>query len=177
MPLKDILYAARRFVGMAVVLFLLGAILGGVVPSLADPMLEALRDYVMPLEEAGFAEIAFFIFWKNAVAALIAIGLGPLGGIFPGWSALVNGVVVGAVIAAEAGRSWLLVPHGIFELPAIFLAWGLGLWLGEAIFNHERWRLLRVRLGAAFRVYAAIVLPLLVLAAVVEALLINHLQP
>jgi len=36
------------------------------------------------------------------------------------------------------GILWRLVPHGIFELPAVFISLGLGIKLGTFIFREYR---------------------------------------
>ncbi len=62
----------------------------------------------------------------------------------------------------------MLVPHGMFEWPAMLIAWGVGLWRGEGYrFNavlgtyFQRWK-------RSNQVFFLIVLPLLLVAAIVE---------
>ena len=76
-------------------------------------------------------------------------------------------------INLEGGASLLkLLPHGIFELPAIFIALGIGLKLGTFPFQKEPEKSLKRFLGNSIRVFLLIVLPLLLIAGIIEGLLI-----
>ena len=96
----------------------------------------------------------------------------------PVCAAVANGLLLGLIVSfigevAYAKLVFLLIPHGIFEWPAMFIAWGLGLWKG---LGH---RMNRVELSFMERVkkvnlaYFTFVFPLLVIAAVVEGR--NHI--
>jgi stage II sporulation protein M len=71
-----------------------------------------------------------------------------------------------------------IVPHGIFELPAVLVANADGLRLGVTALRRVSGRRsapLRDLTRHALRRFAVIVLPLLVLAATIEAFLVPHL--
>ncbi|MEW6213944.1 MAG: stage II sporulation protein M [Nitrospirota bacterium] len=59
---------------------------------------------------------------------------------------------------------WTLIPHGIFELPAIFVAWGLGIWRGVWMFRKDKDQTFKERANKAYRVFFAFILPLLIIA-------------
>jgi len=114
------------------------------------------------------------IFLNNLVATYLVSCLIVLFGIVPAFSAAANGVLVGWVLAVTPELSVFdavagLLPHGVFEIPAVTIAWGIGMWRGigyrfSARFAGgilQRWRM-------ANRVYFLIVVPLLLVAAVVE---------
>jgi len=97
-------------------------------------------------------------------------------GIFPVMFVLLNGYIVGVVVSwreAEWG-SWKVVlailPHGVLEIPAIIIACAYGVWLGYrfylALFKGEEFKIYLLR---AIRTYVKLVLPLLLIAAFVEA--------
>ena len=68
-----------------------------------------------------------------------------------------------------------VLPHGLFELPAILIAASYGLWLGVMAVRRMRGKestLLRFHIEHAFRRYFAIVFPLLIVAAAIETALI-----
>ena len=160
------------YVAFALALFATGAAIGAYAPAAAAGAAEALTALATTLRGRGVLEIVGFIFLKNATAAAVAIVLGVAGGLVPAAAALLNGIALGAVASAAAARGvavWAnLLPHGVFELPAIFIAWALGLWLGAAIWTKARRRLLNARLRAAARVYGYVILPLLIVAAAIE---------
>jgi stage II sporulation protein M len=65
-----------------------------------------------------------------------------------------------------------LLPHGIFELPAIFISLGLGLKLGTTWFKKNIAETFRKYFWESLRVFVWIILPLLSVAAIIEGLLI-----
>ncbi|MEI6731787.1 MAG: stage II sporulation protein M, partial [archaeon] len=67
---------------------------------------------------------------------------------------------------------WKIVPHGIFELPAIFVSLGLGIKLGAFVFGPERKKEFVRRALASLKVFVYVVLPLLIIAAIIEGMLI-----
>ena len=72
-----------------------------------------------------------------------------------------------------AGNGYLillrLLPHGIFEIPALILSLGLGLKLGFFIFTKNKKKYLKDNLINSLRVFVYIILPLLIIAAIIEA--------
>lgn len=68
-------------------------------------------------------------------SSFLGVILGLVLGIFPIIFAIVNGYVLGFVASITVESEglfvlWRLLPHGIFELPAIFISLGLGLKFG-----------------------------------------------
>ena len=101
-------------------------------------------------------------------------------GIFPFFIAIYNGYVLGYVLKLVVGKIgfleiWKLFPHGIFELPAVFISLGLGIKLGASLFAKNSDKEFLRRLKNSARVFFFIVLPLLVIAAVIEGSLIKIL--
>jgi uncharacterized membrane protein SpoIIM required for sporulation len=73
-----------------------------------------------------------------------------------------NGIIILVAVLVISGG-----PHGMFELPAIFIVWGSCRACG--CFRKKRKR--RTRNGRkAYRVYFTLVLPLLVIAAVIKGM-------
>jgi uncharacterized membrane protein SpoIIM required for sporulation len=79
------------------------------------------------------------IMTNNIAVSLAACATGMLAGLGPVYMMLFNGLMIGVVGSAcfRAGMSaalWSFVaPHGVLELPAIFIAGGAGLLLGKGI--------------------------------------------
>ena len=91
--------------------------------------------------------------------------------------AILNGYLVGFVASMAVGSGgvivlWRILPHGIFELPAVFISLGLGLKFGTFIFQKKILESFRRFLWNSLRVFLLIVLPLLIIAAIIEGCLI-----
>ena len=165
-----ILREARRQIAVSLVLFILAGIGGALYPHIGDAALANFAEYVREFLEKNTPDLILAIFLRNAAAAGTAIVLGIFFGIVPVAAISVNGILFGAVLRLMPAESWRLLPHGVFELPAMFIAWGLGLWVGLWIMEAPRWQHLKERLTASLRVYLMLILPLLVVAAVIEGI-------
>jgi stage II sporulation protein M len=171
----------RPFAVASVLLFCAAALAGGMAivyfPQLAAQLQELLKQFAQMFRGLPKLQLAIAIFFNNSLKTLLVILLGPLFGIAPVIFLVVNGAILGAVIPVAAATSGLwrsimtIVPHGILELPAIFLGTSIGLKLGM----HPWLRLagkadttLMSELGHGLRLYFTIILPLLLLAAAIE---------
>jgi stage II sporulation protein M len=65
-----------------------------------------------------------------------------------------------------------LLPHGIFELPAIILALAFGLRIGMFFYSKNPELEFKYRVKNALRVFVFIIVPLLIIAAIIETSLI-----
>jgi stage II sporulation protein M len=122
-----------------------------------------------------------FIFLNNIQSAFYGFIFGVIIGIFPIINALANGVLIGyvlekAVTSVGIIQTLKLLPHGLFELPAIFIALGLGLKMGLFMFHKNKTKELRKSFLEGLNTFLMIVLPLLIIAAIVEGLLITLLN-
>jgi stage II sporulation protein M len=171
---------ARTFVYLAIAVFAAGVAAGLLFPSRFDVLLDALRNIAERLKGKGAETTVVLIFLRNFFAVSFSLLTGALLGIVPFVAAAVNGVLVGVVISygmktgllAVLGR---LLPHGIFELPAIFLSWGMGIWLGAWPFRRDTHETFCERLRGVLGVLFLIIVPLLMIAAVIEGLAIAAL--
>ena len=121
--------------------------------------------------------IMVLIYVKNAVALLLSFGLSPLLGIVPVLTLVVNGMVISAisvVVSQEESLGFLLaglLPHGIFELPAIIIGEAAALSFGAvmimALVKKESRELLPRRIKKSLR-YLMVALILLAPAAIIE---------
>lgn len=128
----------RRYVGFAAGLFTVGVVIGVVLLLAGYNLLEIVEDLLgeplFPEEigEFGGFELARFLLVNNTRAFLLSILGAVTFGLLTGWAMLSNGIIVGNVGAAVAGTAGLgyilvgLLPHGVFELPALFIAAGVG---------------------------------------------------
>lgn len=123
-----------------------------------------------------------FIFLNNALKALIILLLGILFGLVPSIFIFVNGFAIGMIISVSlqkvgAAKVFLgLAPHGILEIPAILLAAGYGMWLGSVFYRSLKYgEPFKVPFLLALKKYLKVILPLLFLAAIIEAFLTSWL--
>ena len=173
----------RRYVWFSGGLFALGTV-GGIALLLAGVNLlelvaELLDEGLFPeLEDEEFELTATFFIVNNSQAFFMAI-VGALSlGLLTAFVMVFNGVVVGNIGAAVGdlvGVDYIVVgllPHGVFELPALFIAAGVGFRLlhrfGQRIFGSRDAFLTKSYVA---RTVALVVFGwlLLVLAAFVEA--------
>jgi stage II sporulation protein M len=117
-----------------------------------------------------------FIFLNNALKSLAAILLGVSLGIIPLLFLAYNGYVLGAVAyltGVEEGLSFVLlaiIPHGLIELPMIFLSVAIGVRIGLTTLARLRGQTVSVKqeITAGVAVFLRFVAPLLLVASVIE---------
>ena len=169
------------YLSASLTVFAFGMILGVVVanriPGLADRFADTLADFVQMFSALPPWKLAGAIFMNNAVKTLLAIMLGTLLGFVPSIFLLANGVALGVALSLsiQARGVWLSIlaifPHGVLELPAVFLGTSIGLLLGMQTLMRLRGRSetpILSELTPAFRFYCTVIAPLLLLAALVE---------
>ena len=177
-------YAARLrpYVFASVALFLVGVAAGVLivrqVPELAERFVEDLAAFVQQFSGMPRWQMAVAIFLNNSVKTLIAILLGTLLGILPAVFLLANGAALGVAFSLSIQTRGLwrslasLGPHGVVELPAVFLGTGIGLYLGAHALKKlgaRSEKSLRGEIFHGLKFFCAVILPLLLLAAFVEA--------
>jgi len=176
--------SALRFYLLFVILLFFGAILLGYMGFLSEVFSESFA-WLQQLSEGlkDFTErypswlifLAFFIviFLNNAFTSFLNIVAGPLLGIFPLFSAVLNCGVLGWVAHEEGLIVFLaIVPHGMFELPAYFLSVAIGLRLAREVFKPKDERQLKKELKKGFKVFLILIVPLFLIAALIESGLI-----
>lgn len=139
-----------------------------------EQLSEGIEDFT-ELYPSWILFIAFFfvIFINNAFTCFLNVITGPLLGIFPLFSAVINGGLLGWLAREEGLLVFLaVVPHGMFELPAYFISVAIGLKLAREALKPRRERQLRITLVEGLRVYLRLILPLLFIAALIESGLI-----
>ena len=184
------LWAGRRWLAAAALLFALG-IAGGYVVAVTRPgvALAEIQPALARLREVGQrvtasrspVERALLIYANNLRAVLTMLAGGVLAGIVPALALFVNGAVVGILLGLGSRLSPLassplllalsIVPHGVFELPAMWFggAWGMRLGLGwlqsdAAGRRGQVFKQLAIEAGQVFLLAAA----LLLVAALIE---------
>jgi len=143
-----------------------------------EEIFKFLAGMIDALEGKSIVELIIYIFLNNLKAGFVAIVSGIVVGILPLAVVIVNGYLVGFV-AKEAVMQegifvlWTLVPHGIFELPAFIFSVGIGMKIGVSFFEKNYKKRLRCNFVEGLRFFVFVILPLLLVAGIIEGLFIG----
>ncbi|MBI2452002.1 stage II sporulation protein M [Candidatus Pacearchaeota archaeon] len=176
--------SCSNLIYFSIFIFIFSAMIGFIFSDQFALQIEKyIRELISQTKDLNAIEMIFFILQNNLQSALFSVLLGIFLGIFPIATALANGVVIGFVLNKTyeiAGFTswWRLLPHGIFELPAIFISFGLGMKLGFYIFskNPNKTQEFKKRFYNSMNAFLMLIIPLLLIAAVIEGLLIVLLE-
>ena len=171
----------KRWIFVAIFLFGIGLVFGLSTPtgiaSLISEDIAALKELSGLLASLPLALVAVIIFVKNASALLISFVFSPIFCLLPILTLTVNGwllAFVSAIVSQEKSIGFViagLLPHGIFELPALILGEAAALSFGTAvmlaIFKKERKNLILSSLKQNLK-YLMVALALLLPAAIIE---------
>jgi len=126
-------------------------------------------------------ELCIKIFSNNIEASLILFLGGASFGIFTILIMSLNGIVIGAIMEivlkdhSPAFVAAAILPHGIFEIPGFVLAGALGIMLSQALVNEYYGQGDAASEAARLsRLFLLLVLPLITVAAIVEAFITPH---
>jgi len=178
----NFLKEAEEHVVVAFAIFCIFVIVGFALPIWFN---NEIFDLVKNLSEQ-FAGLNLFetiakIFFNNLQASFFAIVFGIGFAIFPLITTIINGYVIGFVSRYAVNQQgifvlWRLLPHGIFEIPAIILSIGVGFKLGLELFKPFRKRKFKYNFIEAMRFFAFVVFPLLLIAAIIEGFLVFYIS-
>lgn len=171
-----------RYVGMTaaafLVLLVLAYIAGRLFPDIPASVISAFNEDIagsgIVQEDGSFNVLALFT--NNLRAMVLGVLYGFIPFLYlPALALGVNAAILGMLASLIDGQ-WLLLaagilPHGIFELPALFLSLAAGLCLCKNINVYIRKNekgFMKPLLLNILRVVVLLVLPLLVIAAVME---------
>ncbi len=171
----------KRWIFVAIFLFSIGLVFGLSTPiSIASLIFEdtaAFEELVGLLASVPLAVVVVIIFIKNASVLLLSFALSPILCLVPILTLTVNGwflAFVSVIVSQEKSLGFVLaglLPHGIFELPALILGEAAALSFGTvamlALFKKERRNLLLPSLRQNLR-YLMVALALLIPAAIIE---------
>jgi uncharacterized membrane protein SpoIIM required for sporulation len=211
---------SKYFIWSIIFIFFAFSFIGYFFPvsdSFSDSILKFLEELIKKTEGMSPGQLILFIFFNNIQSSFMGLVLGVFLGFFSILFALFNGYILGfvAVRSVDIGGPFILLqllPHGIFELPAIFLSLGLGLQLGlwlifeplkyywkknklisflfllfylpamivslysDKVFRNKikkAFEIFSTNFEKSLKVFILIILPLLILAAIIEGLLIS----
>ena len=171
----------KRWIFIAIFLFGVGLVFGLATPtgfaSLISEDIDALKELGGLLASLPLALVVVIIFIKNASVLLLSFALSPIFCLIPILTLTVNGwllAFVSVIVSQEKSVGFVLaglLPHGIFELPALIMGEAAALSFGTvmilALFKKERRSLLLPSLKRNLR-YLMVALALLLPAAIIE---------
>lgn len=168
------------YTALSAILFGLGVVLGLVAlrfdPAAAYGVMRGVEDFIGAARGLSRLEIFLFIVANNGFKVLVMMILGVVVGLAPVFFLISNGVVVavvGATYAQMEGAAVViasLLPHGVVELAAVFVGAAAGLHLGTLMVQRIRGRPVAFLpwLGAAWRLFVRLLLPMVIVAAAIE---------
>lgn len=171
----------RKWLIISTVLFTIGLLLGLLIPTEGAGLfleeaaaLDEMAGIIAPLPQIA---IFFFILLKNMSVIVLSFVLSPLLCIFPVITLVINGGVIGlvsAIFVEEESLLFLLtglLPHGIFELPALIMGEAVALSFGiavlQGIFGKDKQDIIKSNLKSNLK-YLAISAGLFLIAAIIE---------
>ena len=155
----DYLKNSKNFIYSAIIIFLIFLAIGLFFQDLVNLIFrnlfgvnlnQLILDFIKQLLEKtqgmNQKELIGFIFVNNLLSSFVGLAVGSIFAIIPLFSCITNGYLLGYVLSVSVKVEgimsiWKLFPHGIFELPAVFISLGLGFRLGTYPFhsnNKER---------------------------------------
>jgi len=179
--IKEYIYSIRFYILLSSLVFVGGVFAGYSFvynfPEETQQIVEELKEFFASGEEMTQFQIFLFILKNNITKLFMILLLGIFAGIIPLLASFANGMILGifgCLVAESLSWQFFLVgilPHGIIEIPVLILAAAIGMRIGKVAL----WRLfggktgIKKELAKALKFYIIILVPLLILAAVIEA--------
>ena len=143
--------------------------------SVGEMLNEELSSMIPDIADMDLISLFIFIVLNNALKNFLWMILGLLGALPSLYFSFFNGFILGSVaytFNAQTNFSVTLaglLPHGIIEIPTMVLCSAIGMALGYSLINRLRGKKgLRVKVGKAISLYFRRILPLVVIAAIIE---------
>ncbi|MCX6748262.1 MAG: stage II sporulation protein M [Candidatus Pacearchaeota archaeon] len=177
----DYIKKIKNYIYFVIVLFLISIALGFIFPRILEEQIKKLiEDLAKQTEGMNFSQLFVFIFTNNLKTAFLGMVFGIIV-LIPVFYCFFNGYVLGYVAKLVSDKQGFVVllkilPHGVFEIPALFLSLSLGLKIGMFIFFGKKKKYLKESFENGFRIFVYVIIPLLLVAGVIEAGLIAVLS-
>ena len=171
---------SRNFIFFAIAVFFAFSLVSFFLPvpqQISEQILKFIEELIDTTKDMDAKQMIGFIFFNNLQSSFMGMIFGVFLGIFPIAVGIVNGYILGFVASASVSSGgilvlWRILPHGVFELPAVFISLGMGLKLGTFIFQNKKFHFLKENFWKSLKAFFLIVVPLLIVAAVIEGMLI-----
>lgn len=174
------LYEIKKFIYFIVLIFVVFGLIGFFIPAplqVEETIIKFINELLEKTQNMSHSELVSFIFFNNLQSSFLGLIFGIGLGIFSLIVAMLNGYLLGFVALRVFEKNGFLslfniLPHGIFELPAIFISLALGLKLGMFVFQKNKIKYLKNNLKKSLKTFIMIVIPFLIIAAIIEGTLI-----
>ena len=142
----DYIRESRNFIYLIIGVFFLFVLAGYFLPvstEIENLIMEFIKNLLEQTKNMSYSELSSFIFLNNLESSFFGLIFGFFLGIFPVLVAVFNGYILGFVVekGVEGGGIfvlWRLLPHGIFELTAVFISLGMGVKFGTFLFQKKK---------------------------------------
>src|SRR4030066_1635277 len=128
-------------------LFLISSFVGYLTPyQYQQEIAKKLLTYFSPLQSSTQLQLFIKIFLNNYISTLLPYLLGMLFGIALVIFLIINGYTIGNLISFASSKVSIykiglaIIPHGIFEIPAVLIAASYGLWWGVKKYRKFRYK-------------------------------------
>ncbi len=170
--------------------FLVGIIFVALNPEASTNYLTRVVEELSFLTSLNTLQLGVFIFLNNLVKTFLFMIMGVLFVVPTVLFLVINGLVLGIVVAISypqlgvGGLFHSLFFHGIFELTAVFMGSGLGLWLGISSFDilkkkkkslQNIFSVMEIQIKKSCYFFIYLILPLILVAAIIETAMIFFL--
>jgi len=172
----------KPYIVILTLIFAASFLAGTMAPStIRQQMTEVFQVVVGNYRGLAGGMLFFNILLQNVMATIFVILSGVIVGIIPTFAISSNAFGLGVLyrqtseVSGYSKAALMVLPYGVFEIPALLIAASYGLWLGVMAVRRMRGKestLLRFHIEHAFRRYFALVFPLLIVAAAIETALI-----
>lgn len=171
---------SKKYIYSIIYIFAFFTLVGFFLPipqEIISQIIEYFKELLKETQGFNSIDMILFLFKNNTFASFFGLVFGSFFGIFSVINAALNGFVLGIAANMSVTENgilslWRILPHGIFELPALFISLGMGLRLGFFIFSKEKMKEFNYRLKGALKSFLMIVIPLLLIASIIEGFLI-----
>ncbi|MCK4592384.1 stage II sporulation protein M [Candidatus Parcubacteria bacterium] len=180
---RQYLYGLKKYILFSSYVFIIAVFCGYVIaqnyPSETQMLIEEMKSMFLFEEEVTSLQLFFFIFENNVSKLFVILPLGIFAGLIPLLSVFANGLILGVFAQVVSGEiSWIffflgIIPHGIIEIPVLIISSAIGIRIGKVAV----WRLfsrkesLKEEFIKALKFFVLILIPLLFVAALIEAFL------
>ena len=170
---RNIIFEARYCILIATFLYCGACLVSWSYPEHFSFFNEDLKKFADQFLGKSAISFTSRLFIQNLIASYFSMCVLVLFGCFSATAAVLNGFILGFVVASAQGVSVskmlsLLVPHGMFEWPAMMIAWGIGIWRGFGYRFSKTHTTYKERWLEANKVFITVVFPLLFIAAIIE---------
>jgi len=170
---------SKKFIYIAIGIFFFFVLFAYFIPApqfLYDKIIVFIKELMNQTKGMSQLDLIKFIISNNIQSTFTVIASGIILGIFSVVSVIANGYLLGfvALLSVKTGgflTLWKIFPHGIFEMPAVFISFGLGIKMGMFIFQKKKLKSFIDYSINSLKVFLLIIIPLLIIAGIIEGTL------